>query len=315
MELTYPAVAHFCQEVLDQLARTLVLLVWLEYGDIDMDERPNLAFYQSWNRTLWTIKQKYMAVKCSAQELVWDEFMSNFGISHLDDFDRAIYKVICQGYLEDSNIEQCAQQLNLALTQSGERRAYSQAWNMIHESFDDNEQEAIQSVINATRERIHLISTNELDGTMVFLRQFDRDDVAIELLELFIAAHQQHSALFNVDEYRHGLELHDSELLKRFMEVYADTNSQPSLEEAIRQMDEEDAYTGQNMQLLRQASQADFYSLFKRLNGPRFKARIQIALNQSQQTVYDTTSPAKLALQQIASETRLNAFRTKKFGV
>lgn len=314
MELIHPAVAHFCQEVLDQLARTLVLLVWLEYGDIDM-ERPNLAFYQSWNRTLWTIKQKNMADKCSAQELAWDEFMSNFGISHLDDFDRAIYKVICQGHLEDSKIEQCAHQLNLALTQSGERRAYSQAWNMIHESFDDNEQEAIQSVINATMERIHLISTNELDGTMVFLRQFDRDDVANELLELFIAGHQQHSALFNVDEYRHGLELHDPVLLKRFVEVYADTKSNPSLEEAIRQMDEEEAYTGQNMQLVRQASQADFYKLFKRLNGPRFKARIQIALYQSQQAGNDTTSPAKLALQQIASETRLNAFRTKKFGI
>lgn len=315
MELIYPAVAHLCQEVLDQLARTLVLLVWLEYGDIDMDERPNQAFYQNWNRTLWTIKQKYMADKCSAQELVWDEFMSNFGISHLDDFDRAIYKVICHGYLEDSNIEQCAQQLNLALTQSGERRAYSQAWNMIHESFDDNEQEAIQSVINATRERIHLISTNELDGTMVFLRQFDMDDVANELLELFIAGHQHLSAPFNVDEYRHACELCDPVLLKRFAEVYADKNSQPSLEEAILQMDEEDAYTGRNIQLVRQASQADFYTLFKRLNGPRFKARIQVALEYSQHAGGDTPSPAQLALQQIASETRLNAFRTKKFGV
>lgn len=317
MKLIHPVIAHSCHEVLDQLARTLVLLVWLEYGDTDMNERPNLAFYQSWSRTLYSLRKNHLPDGLSAQELEWDEFMSNFGISHLDDFDRAIYKVICQGYIEDSRIEQCAQQLNHSLTQSGERRAYTQAWSMIHESFADNEQEAIQSVVKATRERIHLISTNELDGTMEFLHRFDMDVVAKDLMEMFIAAHQQHTAMFNVDEYRHGRELCNQALIARFAEVYADATSknQPSLEAAIRQMDEDEAFSGQNMQLVRQASQADFYTLFKSLNGPRFKARVQIALEYSQPASDETPSAAKLALQQIASESRLNAFRTKKFGI
>lgn len=313
--LIYPVIEHSCREVLDQMAQTLVLLVWLEYGDIGSAERPNEDFYRHWNSTAWFLRRNQPESGLTEAQFYWDKLISSYGTSHLDDFDQAIYQIIRNGYVEESQIERHARQLNQELQLHGERKTYIQAWDMIHESFDDNEEEAIQRLVDVTREKIHLIGANDLDCALGFLRRFDMDATADELLEAFIVTHREDTGCFKVDSYTMVRVLTDQKLRERFQAVYDDAmaDSRPTLQEALRQIDQEQAHTMRNMKAVEQASQAEFYALFKELRGPRFKNTIQLCLDYSRPPDADTQSAAVLALRQIAQESDLNAYRVECF--
>lgn len=315
MRLIYPVIAHFCQEVRDQLAQTLTLLVWLEYGDIGTRDRPDLEFYAHWNSAPWFLHRHQDNRGLTESQLHWDKVISSYGLTYLDDFDRSIYQVIRNGYLEESQIEQRAQHLNQVLVQSGARDTYLQAWDMVHESFDDNEAAAIQRLLDTHRERIDLLGAGELDWTLAFLRRFGRNEAADALLEAFIGAHQNETERFNLEAYRSFTALTDPRLRERFQAVYdaAMARNQPTLEQALRLMLEQDGYSGRNTQRVREASQAEFYALFKASRGPDLKKIIRLCLEYSASPASQAPSPAEQALQQLAEESHLNAYRVESF--
>lgn len=317
VDLIYPAIAQFGEEVLNQMARTLVLFVWMEYGDINTEERPSLSFYSYWRNETWYIRTRLTDHRFTESEISWDKLFCDYGLQYLDEFDRSIYQVIRNGYIEESQITHCAMLLSQQGAYEAERQTFLQAWDQIHDSFDDNEHETIQGFIDAIQQRIHLISGSDLDWAVRFLRRFGKDDIANELLEGFIDAHKNDIKWFNLEAYTSERELTDPVLRTRFADVYNEImiRNQPSMEEVIRQIIEEGIHSYKAHQFVQEANQEALYAYFKAVKGSQLREVVKYCLANSPAPSADTQPPAVLALQQIAQESELNAYRVECFKI
>lgn len=315
VRLIHPEIASYGEAVLAQMSQTLVLLIWMEYGDSEDGMRPDLNFYKYWQSERWNLNQHQQDHQFNEWEKRWDKQFCDYGILNLDYFDRSIYKVIRNGYVEESQIREFASSLNQQRAQAEPREKFLRSWDKLTDSFDDNQDEVILDFIEAASKGIPLLEWHELDMAMRFLREFNKNSEADTLLEAFISAKPQEAKWFNQDEYKPGGQLPEFELLLGVRAIYEEgrARAKPSLEELITQIQNVGIFSDKVQQFMTEANQNDFYALFKAIRGPKLKEIVMYCLRNRVARDQDGLSPVQVALQRITDESQLNAYRVSHF--
>lgn len=313
-EMIYKEVATLHTKVMEQAVMTLVLVVWCYYDS--SENKPNLEFIIEWNQMVWGM-QDNKDKEANPKHEIWAKILQNYGFLHIDEFDRAIYKVTEQGYLEETGFFEEAEKLDAQFRASDLEQSFSSAWNLFHNTFADNQAELTQVLAENLKRSVSYVSPNNLSGTTMLLRQLDKGDVADELIDFYLGRRAHEVELFNLAKYPFPEFVKDPVILEKFKKQYIETHPKTSIIEAVQFMSKNNGWNVEHTEALKNATVDDLYNLFKQEHGDELSRIVKSCL-QFEQWNDDKTiigQNARAALVRIGKENKLNAIRVKRYGI
>lgn len=313
-EMIYKEVATLHTKVMEQAVVTLVLVVWCYYDS--SENKPNLEFMIEWSQMVWGMQDK-KDKEANPKHEVWAKILQNYGCLHIDEFDRAIYKVIEQGYLEETGFFKEAEKLDAQFRASELEQSFSSAWNLFHNSFADNQAELTQELADNLKRSVSYVSPNNLSGTTMLLRQLDKGDVADELIDFYLGSRAHEVELFNLTEYPFPEFVKDPVILEKFKKQYIETHPKTSIIEAVQFMSRNNGWNVEHTEALKNATVDDLYDLFKEEHGDELSRIVNSCLQFEQWSDNKTIigQNARAALVRIGKENKLNSIRVKRYGI
>lgn len=308
-ELLYKKIHNLHKMVLEQTIMTLVLLIWCSYDS--SDKKPSIDFLKKWNKIDLEFKDEQESnIK---EEASWQKILKDYNLSHLDALDYSILKVVENGYIEGSGFEQEAYQASEIFKKNESEQSFSDAWDLLHNSFDDNEKELVESLISSFKNSVHRITLLNLEGTVTFLKKLGYSTKAVELIDYYFLKRSKDVEIFDSSPFSN--EIKDVDVKDRFRQKLLESTKSLSLLDAIKYIIVNDSYSERRSFPVENASSDDFYELFKKSSGKDLQAIVNLCLNFPGPKHAIIRQNAQEALKRIGEESTLNAHRVERYGV
>jgi hypothetical protein len=249
----------------------------------------------------------------------WNSFLQSYEYLRTEALDRVLAETVQRGYVDEGALLVAAQTRHHNLTQSDLEDSFRNAWRRYLGSFEDNETDIVNGLDQAFKESILSRTRLDLDTVVRLFRNLGRDELANELIEVFVAA-QGDKAVFDLNERFSGDEIKDDMIVERFSREYSQFYEGPSIEDVVGKLSERVGWNPEDVQLLSTASPDELYNFIKAMSGPGIGDAIRGLLvfgNVSNPTpeMQQVDTKVREVLRRIASENRLNRQRIQRFGV
>ncbi len=292
--------------LLTQAIHSATLFTWMIHQP---DDAPPFEFVSDFSRLHGITDTK----NTSEQDKAWQSKIREYGYSNTDDFDKIIYENIRLGYFNEDILIQEAEKHIKIVNKNDLDKAFQEAWNQYHDSFENNEKDVLDGIYNATKNNIKYITPNALDSAVTFLKEFNHKVQALELIKLFIKERDEEKT-FNLDSISRMHDIKDSDLLEAFTKKAKSIKSKMDPGEVLKKISEERGWNPEDIQCLSKINPEDFYTMFKGARGTFKHQIIRSALdfaniNPPSDEMQLISENAKIALQKIAGESKINARR------
>ncbi|MBW6508495.1 MAG: hypothetical protein K0A94_03020 [Desulfuromonadales bacterium] len=312
--LLVPLLKNYDPQVLERAIRTLTLLAWCYYSR--SAEAPEYAFVMNRIASFGNLDSEE---KLTTQQQQWCAILRGYDNFCLDDFGRQIGRLVENGYLDEERMGEVAEDYDEQIRAARSEKSFQEAWRKFYNSFDDNAADVINCLSESFRDNARHISPVNLDSSVCLLRYLGKDKLATRIIDLYIEKRKGEKSLFAVEPAVEAEEIRDSEVIEKFRQIHHALREELTLRQICERLHEEGDHSDEEYQLA-QASVSDFIILFKGLCGDDLSRHIDLCLSygrlggiSDQQRLI--AEKATAALQQIGSESRLNASRVRRFGV
>ena len=219
-----------------------------------------------------------MREKLSPDEQLWISQLEKFKFRYTDDFDLVIAEVVENGYVNEDILKKEADTIQTDIGNSQAQDEYFNAWRFLHDSFDNNENESLDHLFHTVKKNANYVNPSGLDSTVCFLRDFDRNEQADELIDTYIDVHRDNPKVFDLNEFPFRNDIHDERLIKEFRKITASVKPEKTLKQAISIIAEQSGYSHEDKLILSGASEEDYYTLFRNESGPHLSSWIKACL-------------------------------------
>ena len=316
-EQLLPYVQKFEPEITVQSLHTLCLYTWCFYSQDDVS--PSYDYVT--NITLW-MKGLSNNDKYTEEQKQWNAALQDYGYVDTDEFDLAIDHLIKTGYINEDDFYRVASKKNEEVIASKGDKSFTEAWNIYHNNFRDNEEEVVEQLFGALKKWVKYVTPVNLQGTVGVLRELQRNDLADEAIEYYIEQRKSETGLFDLQKYPFSGNITDETIINRFNETFEAITGidTPSLEKVVSKIANKNGWSPEDVQHLAHAEVEEYYQFFKSTEGSHLPKYIQACLqfgnlssNSGQET--EISKKAISALKKIGSESSINKLRVKKLGI
>jgi hypothetical protein len=314
-QIISPMLRQYEKEVLDQALHTLCLYSFCFYSS---DKSvPDYKYVLNLEYAFFGL---YGEKKQSDEEREWSSILHEYGYKHADEFDLRIAEAVEKGYVDEESLHLEARKKNDQIIASKSESLFTEAWMLYHDTFSDNEPELIDSLINSFKKNAKYISKLDLNGTVRLFRELGEENLASKVIELYIKAHKDNPAVFNLNDYRFSDHVTDDEIRERFGKLADGLKEERTVKDVLSKIADGNDWGGEDEKILGNASSDEFFDVFKSEEGKRLHSYVKACL--SFDKFSNATGQQKKiannainALKKIAKESTLNAHRVQKFGV
>lgn len=312
-KLLHEAIGSLHIGVMEQASNTLVLLAWCYY---DSNERkPTLEFIIEWNRMVWGLKERESKA-ADPKKAAWAKILQDYGVLHMDEFDQSLFKVIERGYLEESGLIEEAQKLDAQIRASELEQTFSNAWQLFHDTFADNQSELVHALVDSLKKSVRHVSPINLNGTTMLLRQLGQVDIADELITYYIDNRANELTLFDLDNNPFSSDIRDDVIRNLFKKRLSEISEPLALEDAVMHISACNGWSQEHIASLMAATPEDFYRLFKKHQEKTLSVIVKSCLQFEHHDNHKKIGQAaRAALELIGKENQLNAIRVQRYGV
>lgn len=302
-------------ELKTQLLQTTALFSWAYYCSTHDEDIPSLDFIES-AESIYYIDSK----KLSDKEKLWKNILLGYSFVKVDALDREIGKLVRQGYLDREKFILSMNYVNEEVINYKKNNSYRSAWNNFHNSFSDNQQLVIQQLFDAFILNIHQVTPGELDGLVNIFKMLGEKEKASDVIEEFISKRKGDIELFNPENFDFNRELKDEEVVNRFKAIYFKEKPSATIKDVLERISGQNGWNNEDIEILSNSTEEEFYTYFKGLDGPNLTPHVSTCLkfggfSNGSEKMESIASKAKAALIKIASESKLNEIRMRKFGI
>lgn len=300
-----------------QAVASLVLMGWCHYCP---GKGPTLAFLKELTNRFagWS---KYLDDKSEdTQERQWEELLGEYGYQHTDALDLALMTTIERGYPDIEAIKNAAIDLDAQLKIHDGSERLSAAWRLFKQSFDDNEEEILATLLSAIQDHLKWSSFGDINSVITLLRDFSRDDLAEKLIDDFVAANSDRRERFDLSERFPG-DRYDAALEKRLNAEHALLSKPKPLDESLRTLGSDDGWSKSDEEAVLAASEDDLYDLVTKTRGEDLPRYIRACLSfrrianadEGQRKIIEKMEHV---LRRVGASSRLNRLRVERlYGV
>ncbi len=310
-----PILEQYEKEVLSQSLHTLCLYSLCFYSS---DKSiPDYEYVKNIGYGIFGLDNKN---EQSDEEKEWNAFLREYGYQHADELDLRIAEAVEKGYAREESFRIEAKKLNDQLIASKSEDSFTKSWGLYHDSFSDNKSELIEGLHKSFKENAKHISRVNLNGTVRLFRELDENALADDIIEIYVDAHKDNIAIFNLDDYSFSGDITDSAIRNRFSLLTDENKEKRSVRDVLSKIAGKDGWSDEDEKILANASSDDFYKVFKSEIGDHLSRYVDACLqfgrftnasDQQKKIALNATD----ALKRIAKESPLNELRVKKFGV
>ena len=305
----------FEPEVAHQAIHTLILYNHCHLNK-DNESIPSYDYVKNIGHKLLGIDDE----ERTEQQKNWNSFLSSYSYQTTDEFDLEIGKGIERGYFDEEELVKHASILNDRIVANKSEGSFTEAWAKYHDTFEDNEADLVESIHRSFCENAKYISAINLNGSVKLLRDLDRNDLANDIIDIYIATHNENPKVFDINSYPFSGDITDSDIIRRFSEEYDKHSDQRTLEQVIESLVGKNGWNRADIDILKTATTDDFYRVFTQQRGKHLGSWIEVCLqfkrirNAGDEEKAISTRATE-ALARIGQQSRLNARRVSKFGV
>lgn len=184
------------KEVRDQACHTLALYTWCYYSG--EKHTPDYKYVKDLGNVFLGLDDKK---DLSEQEKNWNSILQNYSYTNTDEFDLALASVVENGYVTEHKLKDEANKINERIIQEKGGNAFSEAWRLYHDTFDNNEEDLVANLADKFKQNVRFISPVNLNGTVKLFRELGKSALADELIELYIENNRDRKQLFNLNSY------------------------------------------------------------------------------------------------------------------
>lgn len=307
--------ASYEKEVRDQTCHTLALYTWCYYSGEKYT--PGYKYVKDLGYVFLGLDDKK---DLSEQEKEWNSILQNYSYTSTDEFDLVLGSVVENGYVIEHKLKEEADKLNARIISEKGGNAFSQAWRLYHDTFDNNEEDLVTNIAEKFKQNVKFISPLNLNGTVKLFRELGKGDLADELIEFYIENNSDKKNLFNLNSYPFRGDIDDNKVIKRFDEIFLETKKTKTLKDILYELIGKNGWGAEDEKILSEASPEEYYKFFKSESGENLPLYVEKVLQfgrftNSSDVQKQIAEKATQALKKIASESKLNERRVQKFGI
>lgn len=302
-----PLLSEYEDEVINQALHSLTLFIWCFY--CNLETVPPYDYVK-------TIAYKLLGLgdekEQSEKEKQWDAMLRRYDFKNCDEFDLQIASVVERGYVDEDLFKDEARKYNQQIVASKLQKSFSDAWRAYHDSFDNNTEAVVNGLYNSFKNNVKYIPPYNLDGTVQIFREIGKNELADEIVDIYIKERCNEKRLFSLGEYHFASEIRDKKIIEKFAAVHESQKEKRTLKDVLAKIAGKDGWGHDDEDILSSASPDDFYALFKSEKGPHLSSYVDACLqfgrlgNASVQQRKIAES-ATIALRKIGKESTLNA--------
>lgn len=312
-----PSLDGYEQELTHQAVTSLVLFSWCYYCHIS-DGAPALDFVSTFERSFLGLE---IEEDGNEEHKKWSRFIREYGYLNSDEFDVLLAKYIKAGYFIKDEIKETVEKKNKELLATKSTGSFREAWNLYHQSFDDNQEEVVSTLYESFKLNVKFISPGNLNGTVTLFREVGEIDKADEIIDLYIEARKTEIDLFNPEEFSIFSEKKDELLIEKFTNHYNSSLVIENAYQVLERISGKDGWNKKDEKILANTSVDEYYNIFKSSKDRRSRSTfITTCLKFGQfgsanKDMVEISKRATEALKRIANESLVNKSRVKLYGI
>jgi hypothetical protein len=268
---------HLRPETKERIARCLALYVYMVSGQGEGAPPLSEGRKSSLMRMVDRMNQGANALPPAEQKKVWDDLLSRYDLHFHGELDGCLMDGVDQGYPNTDRLFAVAEAYDQEVRQQAVDQEFSEAWDLFHNTFDDNRQQIIDRMSSAFfRLKATTLPVNA-DSTIRLMRAFGEVELANRMAQEWIAerANEQRWKLLEKREVELFHPLQDIPFKTAVEAAYLDwnKNTRPSFSAVLDSLRQERYIHAHEMAELAEAD-ADAYFAYFRANPGRSLARI-----------------------------------------
>lgn len=304
------SVDSFDEEIKKQVIHSTVILSWCYYcHDVDAENIPEFDFVNRPN--LRTVDEKKGWPEDKKKK--WNSFLNSYGYQLSDEIDLAVASGIEQGFLNKEKLIPLCDHRQQEIRVRHSSTKWDEAWKLFHASFESNEDEVAKAMEEGMRDIVSTTSSSQYSQGLRLLRTLGEDDIADELIILFIDKRKGTPEIFNVDDIINSpFRIEDTTFMDRLRYAYLELNPELTVMEILELRKGTNSYNQSEVEILSKLTKDEITALFKSFRGENLTAyiRVFLLLSASNKELQINVGDS---LKEIAESSSLNAYRMAKF--
>lgn len=249
-----------------------------------------------------------------------DELLRRYEFSKADSFDLVVYESIRTGVYANEIIEQEANQLSAQLDLRDKDTAFTKAWDIYHDSFDNNGEEFAKALKQSLVDNAPAVSPMNLSASIETLKKLGHGDDADEIIAAYINRREDGKDFWTGSRMSPLFNVNDPNVKAAFASKAAEFEENKTLEEVAISIVKKSSWNDSDLDFLDQHQADDFYRVIKAARSEQLRHVIYgltyfQKVHSEDARLPSITKKAVEALQKLGKESEINRLRVEKFGI
>lgn len=253
--------------------------------------------------------------KISENALRWHGYLQEYGFSHTDVLDAAIFDALVSGFVDEDALKAAANILQTQILNNSRTNSFSEAWDRYHHSLTVDDDYVLDGIRDGALENLAVISPVNLSSAAIMLREHGREAEADDIIDKYVALDWPRS-FFDVDAAEFFGSTADPRLIEGLAarrESFIDARTP---REVLDTVTERRAWSDYDIERLAKVTPDEFEALFESIEGPELRRSVKRVLEMASSTTDTRLRTAAIAgLRKIAAKSPLRERRVASYGV
>lgn len=320
---TIKKIEKFCSRLADELSdydprvktQATQSATLFGFAKFQPDDAPSLEYLRSLNPYAAPLEPE-----ADGQEQRWRDILRNYNFESIDEMDTIILDGIERGHFDTSALKIAAANLDKQRRLEDHDASFSRAWNAYHDTFNDDESEVLDGFENAILTNSVAITPSNFSSTISILKELGRGDRTAALIEHYVAARDEASDFWNLDNHTFGHRVIDPDVRAAFERKLATFPEDRDVATLLIRIALDRGWNGGDVPFLASQDVGTYRDIFKRLRNPDLRRAISGGLSfrnirNADADMQAVTAKVIEALRSIAAESSLNRARVVQKGV
>lgn len=240
------------------------------------------------------------------------------GFSRFEEIEKIILEGLQCGTFNMALLKGTLKDLDRYLSDEAAVSAIRKPWRILQDSFDENTQEMIVSLIESIEKHADKMAPADASDVLAYLRELGREDDADRLLSVYVKAQDSKPREFFAQHHGAGQYPLDPLIVEAFQKKVETMPSAVNVEDILLKIATNNSWSPSDTAYLAMAGTAEYVGMIKRLKGMDLRVAIRTALSFPAES-HDFPNEGEVkrqvveALRQVAQESHLNRLRMLNF--
>lgn len=306
LQSMYPSLED---RIFRQAIHSACVFLWAKHSD----NPPGVEWLNNFNDVRYAFGDRQR----TDEEDRWITLLKDYELSSIDEFDRLVFKCIDSGYIPNSVLDDELSKFRQRLEHEDQDASMSKAWDLYHESFDDNQDEVLEGLETAFRANYRSVTPLNVNGLARIFRELGHPDKSRELVAFYVQNMDKPYEFWNLSNNSFADEIDEQVVIDLFGAKAAELRPpDPTPKEILLRIRSDSGWNPRDIEILSALRPEGYREMFKSVRGREFRTIVNEALRFRRRggegtPEYAIWQNADAALELIAAESQLNARRVR----